>query len=140
MKRIFASVSNALWRMTAPVRRPLVTRFDSRVSRLVSGAINDRVIPPITEALAVSGRRLERIEESLERADLTASNMVQEVDMVLNGLSREIFRLQVQVEKLQRSLGEEGRTSGNRLSIVTESDDEAPSRLATAIPERFGVG
>jgi hypothetical protein len=129
MKRIFASVSHALWRMTAPVRRPLMMRFDSRVSRLVSGAINDRIIPPITEALADSGRRLERIEESLGRADLTASNMVEEIDMVLNGLSREIFRLQAQVEKLQRSLGEDGRASGNRLSIVAESDDVAPSRL-----------
>ncbi len=124
MKRILSKVLRSCWRITGPVRRPLVARFDSRVSRLVSDTVNARMMPTLVEALASSGDRLERIERSIASADRAATNLAEEVDLVLNGLSREIFRLQAQLEQLQRRLDDEARFATNGLSIVKASDQE----------------
>jgi hypothetical protein len=104
MKRIIGLVTRPLWRISAPVRRPLAARLDGRVHGLSAASPNIRLTPPIVEALAGSSKRLERLEERLERVDRAASNMVEEADLVFNGLSREIFRLQAQVEMLQKRL------------------------------------
>ena len=140
MKRIIKWTFRPFWRATSPVRRAVMARFDARTAELISGTVNARMMPPIIEALAISGHRLERIEESLDRADRAASNLAEEVDLVLNGLSREIFRLQAQLEMLQRSLGEDDRATGNGLSIVAESGDDAPLRRSPAPAERSRVG
>ncbi len=74
-------------------------RFDARVVRLVTMTIEDRMVPPIARGdFSETEARLGRIEELLIRADRSASTLAEEVDLVLNGLSREIFRLQAQVE------------------------------------------
>jgi hypothetical protein len=140
MKRIIALVIHALWRMTAPVRRPLAVRFDARVSRLVSDTVNARMMPPLIEALDQSGHRLARIETILDRTDRAATHVAEEVDVVLNGLSREIFRLQAQVELLQRTLRDDMRFAANNLSIVNEAGEESPLRRPTAPAERSRVG
>ncbi len=123
MKRIIRSVAKALWRMSWPARRPFVARLDARVSRLIAGTIEARLITSIAESSA----RLERIERTIDRADRAAAVMVEEMDVVLNGLTREVFRLQAQVERLQRGLGEAGRPDPNVLSILdgTSEDDNA---------------
>jgi hypothetical protein len=82
------------------------------------------MMPTLVEALASSGDRLERIERSIASADRAATNLAEEVDLVLNGLSREIFRLQAQLEQLQRRLDDEARFATNGLSIVKASDQE----------------
>jgi hypothetical protein len=138
MKRIFALVYKGLWRLTWSVRRPLVKRFDDRISRLISDTVNARMMPTLVEALAASGHRLERIERSIAGADRAATNLAEEVDLVLNGLSREIFRLQSQLELLQRRLEEDSRFSVNGLSIIDESGEESP--LHRPASERSRVG
>jgi hypothetical protein len=140
MRWIVRVISNILWLMTGPVRRPLATRFDDRVSLIVSNTVNTRMMPQIVEALAMSAQRQERIEESLTRAEASASNMIDEIDLVLNGLSREIFRLQAQVELLQRTLGDDPRAADNGLSIVDASGEESPLRRAAVPAERSKVG
>ena len=65
--------------------------------------------------------------------------MAEEVDLVLNGISREVFRLQAQVESLHRLIVREINESNNGLSIVDESGDEAPVVRAAAT-ERSRVG
>ncbi len=125
MKRLLKLVLKPLWRLTRPFRAPLVSRFDDRVSRLVSNSVNARMLPELIEPLAVILRRLERIEDSLARADRTAMALSEEVDLVLNGVSREIFRLQAQVEHLQTTLARDPRAVNGGLSIVDPSDDES---------------
>ena len=126
MKRIFRLLAKLIWRMSAPVRRPLLARFDAHVAELIGGTVNARIMPELIKPLAISLHRLERIEDSLARADHAASAMAEEVDMVLNGLSREIFRLQSQVEMLQRLVNDNGREPARHLSIIDEAGDEAP--------------
>ena len=131
MKRIVKGLFRPFWRATTPVRRAILAKFDERVTGLVAGTVNARMMPQLVEALGVCIHRLERIEDSIGRVDRTSSSMAEEVDLVLNGLSREIFRLQAQVEVLQRTLNEEPSSIGNGLSIMAESAD---------VPERFRAG
>ena len=140
MRRIVMWISRPFWQATSPIRRAFLSRFDGRVVELVAGTVNARMMPQLIDALANCIHRLERIEESIGKVDRAATNMAEEVDLVLNGLSREIFRLQAQVEILQRTLNEDALAIGNGLSIVAESAEEAPSRLATSAPERSRAG
>ena len=136
MKRIIKRALKSLWRATLPVRRPLMARFDAKMSELVSNTVNARMMPTLVEALAIAGHRLERIERTLERADRSAAALGEEMDLVLQGLSREVFRLQVQVEAIQGSLVDGGRVG---LSIVEESGEATPVRRP-ASPDRARVG
>ena len=121
MPSIIKKVVKKMWRATWPVRRPFAHRFDQRVSRIVSDTVNARMMPTLIDALAASNQRLERIEQSLVSADRSASNLAEEVDVVLSGLSREIFRLQVQLELLQRRLDEESQFAISNLSLLSET-------------------
>jgi hypothetical protein len=138
MKRFIKRVLKALWRATSPVRRPLMARFDARVSGLIAGTVNARMMPTLVEALAISGHRLERIEGALARADRSATALAEEIDLVLNGLSREVFRMQVQLDSLRQAVADGAREAGG-LSIVEESGEETPVRRPSA-HERSRVG
>ncbi len=140
MKRIVKNLLKALWRMTSPVRRPLVARFNAHVSRIVSGTVNERMMPELLQPLAVALKRLERIEESLARAEHSASAAVEEVDLVLNGVSREIFRLQAQVESLHGLIHREIREARNGLSILDASEDDEPTVRRAPAADRARVG
>ena len=139
MKRIIKRMLAALWRAASPVTRPLAARFDARITGIIEGAMVSRMTPTIIQALAVSEHRLERIEGTLARADDSLAALAEEMDLVLNGMSREVFRLQAQVEMLQRSLADQGRVVSGGLSIVDDSCDEAPVRRP-AQAERSRVG
>ncbi len=139
MKRIFKLAFKAVLRLTSPVRRPIMARVDARLSALVSGTVNARMMPPIIEALAVSGHRLERIEATLARADRSVAELGGEIDLVLNGLSREIFRLQAQVDGLREALREDARDTVDGLSIVDETGEDLPVRRP-GVPDRSRVG
>ncbi len=138
MMRLLKLVLKPIWRMTRPIRTPILARFDARVSLLVSNSVNARMLPELIEPLTIVLRRLERIEDSLARADRSAMALSQEVDLVLNGVSREIFRLQAQLEHLQ-TLARDGRGISGGLSIVDQSGDQSPV-LRGGLNERSKVG
>ena len=117
MKRLLKLVLKPIWRMTRSIRTPILARFDARVGLLVSNSVNARMLPELIEPLSITLRRLERIEDSLARADRSAMALSQEVDLVLNGVSREIFRLQAQLEHLQTTLARDSRAINGGLSI-----------------------
>jgi hypothetical protein len=139
MKWIIKRMLKVLWRAVSPVFRPLMARFDARVSRLIEGAVICQMTPTIIQALAVSERRLERIEATLARADDSVASLAEELDLVLNGMNREVFRLQAQVEMLQRSMVDPSRVVAGGLSIVEDSFEEAPARRPSTA-ERARVG
>jgi hypothetical protein len=136
MKRIIQRFMGPFWKASRPIRRPLMSRFDARVVRIVSATIEDRMLAPILETLSETEARLKRIEELLIRADRSASTLAEEVDLVLNGLTREIFRLQAQVESLRK--GEEEVVTG--LTLLVESAAEPAPRSEVAPAERSRVG
>ncbi|WP_435005869.1 hypothetical protein P12x_003624 [Tundrisphaera lichenicola] len=139
MKRIIKRILKGLWNSTSFLRRPLMARFDAHLSAVIAGTVNARMMPTLVEALAISGRRLERIEATLERAEDSADSLATEMDLVMNGLSREVFRLQAQVERLELELLDPSRIGGTGLSIVDESREESGSRRVGVV-ERSRVG
>ncbi len=140
MKRIAKFVIKKAWQATAPLRRPIVRRIDGRISVLVSNTVNSRVLPELIPPLGLALERLERIESSLARADRSTAAMSEEIDLVLNGVSREIFRLQIQVEALQRAVQAESRPSGLGLALLADGGQDAPLRRQNGSADRSMVG
>lgn len=138
MKRIAKLILKPFWKLAGPVRRPLLARFDDRVARLVAGTVNARIMPELIEPLAIALRRLERIEDSLARADRNALAMAEEVDLVLNGVSREIFRVHAQLEQLRAALADDPRMTPG-LSLIDGAGAESPV-LCGPVGERSRVG
>lgn len=137
MKRIIRGLMLPFWWATGPLRRALMSRYDARVVRLVSWTIEVRLVPPILEAIRASDDRLERIEALIERADRSASTMAEEVNLVLSGLSREIFRLRAQIATLR---GDDREAVGG-LTLLSDSGEDGPiDRPETALSERSRVG
>ena len=117
-RRIAKKAGRMLWGMSAPVRRPLRGRFDARVEQLIANTANARMMPPLVEALAISDHRLQRIEAALGSANQAAGAIADEMDLVLGGLSREVFRLQAQVEALRAMVTDERREPVAGLSLL----------------------
>jgi hypothetical protein len=124
MKRMIRLLLWPIWWATTPIRRGVMSHFDARVVRLVSATIEERMLAPILETLSETEARLGRIEVLLIRADRSASTLAEEVDLVLNGLTREIFRLQAQVEALRKA--GDGVVG---LSLLAESADVETSKV-----------
>ena len=137
MKRMLRRLVLPFWWASTPFRRAVMRRFDARIVGLASSAIEARMMPAILESLSASEARLERIEALIARADRSASTMAEEVDLVLNGLSREVFRLQARVEML----GRDDRQDVGGLTLLSESEGDGPlDRPESFPPERSRVG
>lgn len=88
-----------LWRLTRPIRRPMVAKFDDRIVRLVGADFR---------ALSEQVDRL-----SLQVADANSRHLdaVREMNLFVEGLVREVARMQTQILTLtqlcaQQSPGE----------------------------------
>jgi hypothetical protein len=97
MKRVVKKLARSLWRISAPVRRSAICKFDNHMMSLFAAALPVHAQVP---------------------ADL---------DLVLNSIVRELARLQIQVEVLQEQVDDLQSRGGNnalterRLSVVPEA-------------------
>lgn len=134
---IAKKIARAAWNATRPIRRPLRARFDAHVSQLVSDTVNARMMPPLAEALGRSDDRLGRIERALGSANQAAVDIAEEMDLVLGGLSREVFRLQAQVEEIRARLvaDRDAPDAAGHFTVVDarqDGDDDAVRRPRTS--------
>jgi hypothetical protein len=95
MKRLFKDLARTLWRISAPISRPVIRKFDHHMMRLF-GAVSLRSDAP-------------------GNLDLALSSVVRE----LARLQMQVEILQQQIEDLESSGREEARPE-NRLSVVNE--------------------
>ena len=93
MKRLFKKLARTLWRISAPVSRPVIRKFDLHMMRLF-GAVSLRADAP-------------------GNLDLALSSVVRE----LARLQIQVEILQQQIDDLQ-SMDREGSRSESRLSVV----------------------
>ncbi len=106
IKRMLKSIAKAGWAGIGPVRRPLIRKFH----RTVVDEIGRRLAQYVHTALP------------------PASATLQEIDLVLDSMVRELTRLQAQVEVLQQALDEQSAAMPVvRLGTINESDDDATS-------------
>ena len=95
MKRLFKKLARTLWRISAPVRRPVIRKFDHHMIQLI------RPYSLHPEAPA-------------------------DLDLALSSVVRELARLQIQVEILQRQIDDLQSSDGDGahpeswLSVVGE--------------------
>ncbi len=122
MKRVLKSAFLPVWRLTAAIRRPFARRFDARLTHLVAFAVEQRVLPPIRQMIESSNRSMERVENSILATRRSAETLAEDVDLALESLSREVIRLQGQVEMLQRTIEDTGLRVRNGLVVVGDSD------------------
>ncbi|WP_435018970.1 hypothetical protein TA3x_000962 [Tundrisphaera sp. TA3] len=123
--RIAKKAGKVLWKAMSPIRRPLKARVDAYAEQMISNTVNARMMPILMESLAGCGHRLERIEASLGSAHQAASAIADEMDLVLGGLSREVFRLQARVEELHWMASTDRRTEAG-LSLLGEVGEDEP--------------
>jgi hypothetical protein len=96
MKRLFKKLARTLWRISAPVSRPFIHRFDHHMMRLF-GAVSLRADAP-------------------GNLDLALSSLVRE----LGRLQTQVEILQQQIDDLQSS-DRDRASPESRLSVVGES-------------------
>ena len=67
MKRLFKKLARTLWRMSAPVSRPVIRKFDQHMMQIL-GSLSQRVDAPANLDLAVSSvvRELARLQIQVE--------------------------------------------------------------------------
>jgi transposase len=98
MKRTIKSVLRYTWRFSAPVRRPLIRKFDNHAMLLL--------------------RQIPQPQQPALPADL---------DLVLGSVVRELARLQAQIEHLQHQVADlpaierDSSRTESRLSVVGET-------------------
>lgn len=107
MKRLMKQILRAIWRLTAPVRRPIVRKIEAMLRRCC-------VQPPAHPA------QVHLVCKVSEEAGLLMDHMV-----------RELVRLQSQVERLQHAVEDLTPASTTCLLVVSDHDgDEMLSRSA----------
>jgi hypothetical protein len=115
MKRFLKSVLKSLWAWTAPVRCPLMHKVDHHLARLVAETVG-----PYTTRLEGP---IERIEASVNVGRHVVEHQNADANLLLDGLVREIARLQMQIEALRESI--EAAEAQRSLSIVGEENRRA---------------
>jgi hypothetical protein len=103
MKRMIKNMIRSLWRISAPVHRPIIRKFDQHMMHLLQPFA--RAPEPV------------RVHSEPPPVDLV---------LVLNSLVRELARLQVQVDHLQQQINDLPSSDRgaarpeSRLSVVAE--------------------
>jgi len=139
MKRFIKGVIRLIWKMTAPFRRPIARKVESRMNHMITDAIRTQLLPTIHSSLASSTRSLDRLEASLGAANHPAHLLACDMDLLLGSIVREVARLQLQVEAIQ-DLIEHAVAPGHKgLSLVEPEDEGEPVGWPSGV-ERSKVG
>ncbi len=135
MKRLIKRAVMPVWRLTAPLRRPLARRLDARLDFMISRSLETNMLPPLRHSIHV----IERLEHSVNAATHTASALASDVDMMLGSVVREIARIQIRLDLLQEEVSRPSAMTRSSLSLLETGDDGEP--IARSAPvERSRVG
>lgn len=138
MKRLIKRALKPIWRLTAPVRRPILRKLDARLHAMIAASIRAEILPAVESSLGASSRSMERLEASINAANHTARTMACDMDLMLGSVIRELARLQAQLDGIEEALGR-GDDHGRAGLTLVEADDDGPfARRADS--ERSKVG
>ncbi len=137
MKGLIKRALKPFWRMTGPIRRPLVRKIDAKLHHMVAASIRTEILPTVEASLKSSARVLERLEASVASANHTAHTMACDMDLMLGSVIREVARLQAQVDAIDEAFGHAVSPGRSGLSLVDHDDDAPYGRPAV---ERAKVG
>ena len=121
MKRMIKKLLRAVWNRTSFLRRPILGRFANHLVALETRVAREAVLPPI----------LDRIDGMNQGFHHKLDDFAHETNLLLDGLIREIARLQSRIETLEASI-DESRVSQTTLTLVDESGREREPVSRTA--------
>lgn len=128
LKALAKAAVRPFWWLTGPVRRPLVRRFEERIARVVEAVVQAHkqevhvtVEPPdLSRVEAMVGE----LAAALGMARQIAEHHAEEANLLMDGLVREVARLQLQLEGLAELVDELRSES----SLVVVGGDEGELR------------
>lgn len=124
MKRVLKAIARRCWRLTDPIRRPLIRRIHGTITRLVANVVEERAIGPILPRLDLALASLERLEQGVNCARHEVNNVYGvDTNLALDGLVREVARLQRQLEALREDIEE------SRGLAIVGADAEEPGGM-----------
>jgi len=129
MKGLFKRFLKAIWRATAPLRRPVMRKIDNHVDRLFSRALDANVLPVALDVRKQLEQLLPATLDVRRHLENTIIEHTYETNLALNSLVREMIRLQMQVEVLQQSI-DDTAMQAKGLSIVGEREDNQPCTVS----------
>jgi hypothetical protein len=104
LKALAKAAARPFWRLTGPVRRPLARKFDEHVARVVEAALQTHsrdvhvtVDPPDLGRIETM---MGELAAALGMARQISEHHAEEANLLMDGLVREVARLQLQLEGL----------------------------------------
>ncbi len=108
MKRLMKRVLRAIWRLTAPVRRPIVQKTEAMLRRC---CVQPPAHPPHVHLVC---------------------KVSEETGLLMDHMVRELVRLQSQIERLQHAVEDLTPAATTGLLVVSELDGDEPLARAAA--------
>lgn len=125
------TILHSLWKATAPLRRPLSQRWHDSIQRAVSASLQEQdtrlvaTVQALARIEATYPPALGRIEETLRAvsqdtraARSLAEHQATEAEILMDGVIRELARLQWIVEDLRERIEEPGSVNTQDLNVV----------------------
>jgi hypothetical protein len=109
MKRLIKRPLRAIWRMTHPVRRPIVRKLEAFLARTYAQAQAPMPQPHVHVACNC--------------------RVTEETSLVIDYMVRELVRLQIQVDRLEQVLDDRS-PSHTSFSVVLGADADGKERLS----------
>lgn len=97
MKHLINKPLKALWRMTAPIRRPVRARIDR--------FLHSSIVVPVVQGTA-GPDRISNLELHAQAVTQRVELIQHDLNLTLNDLVREVTRLQIQIEAVREHLEE----------------------------------
>jgi hypothetical protein len=110
MKRLIKRVLTTVWKRTGFLTRPILGRISNRAIALQTQVAHHEILPPI----------LDRIDGMNHGFHLKIDEFAHETNLLLDGLIREIARLQTRIETLEAAV-DDARESQTALGLVDAS-------------------
>ena len=106
MKRLLKAILRRGWRVTGPIRRPLLRKAHALMVRAGADALAGSPLAAQirADAAAANDRVLPAIHRHLDATAEAARSTTADLDLLLNGMVRELARLQMQVQALQETI------------------------------------
>lgn len=130
MKGMLKAIARTLWRLTAPVRRPVSSRLARRQQQIIAATLREEIVPHLVLARSILERieqdrgQLHSIEHAINLTRCLADARAEEANLALDSHVRELSRLQRQVEELRQCI-EDGATVRDRLGLVGQTSDSS---------------
>lgn len=125
IRAIPAALLKPFWRLSGPVRRPLAHKFDGRIHKIVDQSLAVALATPNVRLEAICSA-LGRIEESVNIGRHTVEHQNSDANLLLDGMIREVARLQMQIEALREAVDD--ASSHGTLGVVADDETGAERR------------